>query len=531
MRAVEELAGADAAAGTVYLVGGGPGDPGLLTLRAAHLLSTATFVAYDRLSPPEALGLCRPDCEREYVGKQPDRHALSQSEIDVLLARTAQRGHAVVRLKGGDPFVFGRGSEEAQACAEAGVPFEVVPGITSSIAAPAYAGIPVTHRGTSPGFAVVTGHEDPTKEDTQVDYDALASFPGTLLLLMGVGRIAEIADALVAGGRDPATPVALVQWGTTPRQASLTSTLDRVAVDVASSGVSSPAVTIVGDVVGLRDELSWFDRRPLHGVAVLVPRTRQQAGGLAARLRAVGAEPVEAPTIAIEPTSEPEVLAGALREVGDGGYDWVALTSVNAVEALWGTLEALGRDARALARVQLAAVGPGTAEALRTYGLQADLVAEPSTARGLAEALVEQAGGGLPVLEQDPAPSGEPPRVLLPHADIAVPTLAELLRDAGWHVDEVEAYRTVPVDQLDPQARVRLERGEIAVMAFPSSSTARNLVQLAEGIDLTGVRVAAIGPSTAETCSGLGLRVDAVAGRSDLDGLVEAVREAAAADR
>ena len=512
------LVGADAVPGTVHLVGGGPGDPGLVGLRAAHLVATASVVAYDRLAPPELLDTCRPDCELVYVGKQPGRQALSQPEINELLVERAQDGEAVVRLKGGDPFVFGRGSEEAQACVAAGVAFEVVPGVTSAIAAPAYAGIPVTHRGTAPAFCVVTGHEDPAKGESQVDYDALAAFPGTLLLLMGVARIGAIARALVEAGRAATTPVALVQWGTTSRQAALTSTLERVEADVAASGISSPAVTVVGDVVDLRDELAWFERRPLYGVSVLVPRTRQQAGGLSARLRALGAEPVEAPTIAIEPTGEPEVLAAAVRELVTGGYDWVAFTSTNAVEAVWVTLEALGRDARAFARSRLAAVGPGTAEALRTYGLQADLVPEPSTARGLAQALVEQAGA-----------TPQPPRVLLPHADLAAPTLADLLRDADWHVDEVEAYRTVEVDALEPAVLERLERAEIDVLAFPSSSTARNLVTLGRGVDWSRLRVAAIGPSTAETLRGLGLRVDAVADRSDLDGLVQAVRGAAAA--
>ncbi|MBA2578679.1 MAG: uroporphyrinogen-III C-methyltransferase, partial [Euzebyaceae bacterium] len=317
----------------VYLVGGGPGDPGLLGLRAARLLSTATFVAYDRLSPPEALSLCRDDAERVYVGKLPDRHALSQGEIDRLLVERAAAGDAVVRLKGGDPFVLGRGSEEALACVAAGVPFEVVSAVTAGVAAPAYAGIPVTHRGVAPAFAVVTGHEDPTKGDTQVDYDALARFPGTLLLYMGVGRIGEIAAALVAGGRAATTPAALVGWGTTPRQETVTGTLADIAARVAAAGLENPAVIVVGDVVALRDQIAWFDRRPLHGVSVLVPRTRHQAGELSERLRALGAEPVEAPTIAIEPGREPGALDAALRRVATGAFDWLALTSANGVDA------------------------------------------------------------------------------------------------------------------------------------------------------------------------------------------------------
>ncbi|MDQ3538463.1 MAG: uroporphyrinogen-III C-methyltransferase, partial [Actinomycetota bacterium] len=326
--------GPPAQPGTVHLVGGGPGDPGLMGLRAARLLASATFVAYDRLSPPEALALCPADAEQVYVGKLPDRHAMAQDEINELLVARAKAGDAVVRFKGGDPFVLGRGSEEAFACVAAGVAFEVVPGVTAGVAAPAYAGIPVTHRGVAPAFAVVTGHEDPTKPEAKVDYAALANFPGTLLLYMGVGRLRAIASALISAGRDAATSVALVRWGTTPRQETISGTLGDIADSVESAGFTNPAIIVVGDVVGLRDELTWFERRPLHGVSVLVPRTRHQAGELSERLRALGAEPVEAPTIAIEPSRTPQQLVSALTDVGNGAYDWVALTSANGVAAV-----------------------------------------------------------------------------------------------------------------------------------------------------------------------------------------------------
>lgn len=519
--AAEVFAGASAVPGTVALVGGGPGDPGLLGLRAAKLLSTATFVAYDRLSPPEVLALCAADCEQVYVGKLPDRHALAQDEINGLLVDRAREGHAVVRFKGGDPFVFGRGSEEAQACVAAGVPFEVVPAVTSAIAAPAYAGIPVTHRGTSPAFAVVTGHEDPTKDELQVDWPALARFPGTLLLLMAVGRIAEIAAALLAAGKPPSTPVALVRWGTTPRQEVLAATLADVGERVAEAGFGSPAVTVVGDVAALRDELGWYERRPLFGVSVLVPRTRHQAGELSARLRALGAQPIEAPTIAIEPTREPERLAACLRDLG--AYDWVGFTSANGVEAVGEALAAMGADARRFAGVGLAAVGPGTAEALADLGLRADLVPAQATTRALAAALLAAAEAA----STGATAAARPPRVLLPRADIATPTLTEALRGAGWQADEVEAYRTVEVRELDPSVRRRLERGEIAVAAFASSSTVRNFVTLFGGPPPPGTRVASIGPVTTETCRELGVHVDAEAAPHDLDGLAAAVVEAA----
>jgi uroporphyrinogen III methyltransferase/synthase len=515
------LAGPAARPGTVHLVGGGPGDPGLLSLRAARLLRTATVVAYDRPAPSEALVPGPPGARLVYVGKQPDRHALSQDDINALLVREALAGEAVVRFKGGDPFVLGRGSEEAQACRDADVPFEVVPGITSAIAGPAYAGVPVTHRGVAPAFAVVTGHEDPSRDATQVDYDGLARFPGTLVLLMGVGRLGVIAAALQAAGRAASTPVAVVQWASTPRQRTVVATLATIEHSVAGAGITSPAVIVVGDVAALHHQLAWFEgaghdwvsqRRPLHGRRVLVPRTRQQASELSSRLRALGAEPVEAPTIAIEPTREPDALGTRLAEVADGAFDWVALTSVNGVGALWDQITTLGADARLLARTRVAAVGSGTAAALWRHGIVADLVPDRFTTRGLAEALVAV---------------GAPQRVLLPRADIATPTLADLLQQAGWDVVEVEAYRTVRVPALDADVRRDLQGGDIDIVAFASSSTVRNLVDLLGAPLHATTRVAAIGPVTADTCRQLGLRVDAEADPHDLDGLVAAVVDAA----
>jgi len=506
--------GPDAVPGEVYLVGGGPGDPGLVGLRAAHLLATATFVAYDRLAPKVCLRLCRDDAELVYVGKLPDRHALAQEDINRLLVAKARAGHAVVRWKGGDPFVLARGSEEAAACVEAGVAFEVVPAVTSGIAAPAYAGIPVTHRGVSPAFAVVTGHEDPTKPGTQVHYDALARFPGTLLLYMGVGRLRAIAAALVAGGRPGTEPVALVRWGTTARQETLTGTLADIADTVDAAGFANPAIIVVGAVAALRDQLRWYDTRPLHGLSVLVPRTRQQASALSDRLRALGAEPVEAPTIAIEPGREPERLRAELAAAADGAYDWMALTSVNGVDAVFAAIAAMGADARLLARVRVAVVGSGTAEALTARGVRADLVPERFTTTGLADALLRA-----------PTPPGRAPRMLLPRADIATPVLTRMLAEAGWDAVEVEAYRTVPVPALDPEVRQRLDDGGIDLLAFASSSTVRNFVDLYDGPVLGAV--ASIGPVTTETCRQLGLTVAAEADPHDIAGLVQAVVAAA----
>ena len=507
---ITDLGGPDATPGTVHLVGAGPGALGLITTRAARLLATATFVAYDRLAPRDALKMCLPDAELVYVGKLPDRHALQQEEIDELLVTKAAEGHAVVRFKGGDPFVFGRGSEEAQRCVAAGIPFEVVPGISSAIAVPAYGGIPLTHRGIAPAFAVITGHEDPTKPETQVDYDALARFPGTLVFLMGVGRIGRIAEALVAAGRPATTPVSMVRWGTTPMQQQLSGTLADIAEKVEATGFGSPAVTVIGEVAGLAADLRWFDLRPLHGRTVVVPRTRQQASELSTRLRALGAEPVEAPTIAVEPTEDPAMLRRAALRLRDESYSWVAFTSANAVTAMADAIAQEGGDARWYARTRIACIGSGTAEVLAGHGITADLVPDSYTTQGLALALAESADDAT-----------RP--VLLPRADIATTTLTEILGAAGVAHEEVEAYRTLPAPGIDESVRKGLLEGTLDAVALGSSSTARNLVRLLGGPPHPDVRIASIGPVTSATCEELGLHVAAQADPHDLDGLAEAV--------
>lgn len=518
---IADLGGEPAQPGTVYLVGGGPGALGLITTRAATLLASADVVAYDRLSPPQALEICRGDAEQIYVGKLPDRHALSQDQIDALLVTKAVEGNAVVRFKGGDPFVFGRGSEEAQACVAAGVPFEVVPGVTSAIAAPAYGGIPVTHRGTSPAFAVITGHEDPTKPETQVDYRALAAFPGTLIFLMGVGRIGRIASALVEAGRAEGTPVSMVQRGTTPLQKQLTGTLADIAEQVRDTGFSSPAVTVIGEVAGLADELRWFDSGPLHGKSVLVPRTRQQASELSRRLQALGAETVEAATIAIEPPDDPQALADRITRLRQGHYSWVAFTSSNAVNAVTGAINSAGGDARWFGGTQIAAVGSGTVEALRQAGLVADLVPDTFTTRGLADALV---ANRKDLNSRKGATEGGLDRaVLLPRADIASDTLTEILTQAGVIIDEVDAYQTVPADALPEDVRARLQGGDFDAIALGSSSTARNLVKLLDGTPHPDIAIVSVGPVTSQTCRDLGLTVAAEAEPHDMDGLTHAV--------
>ena len=487
---------------TVHLVGAGPGDPGLITVRGLDLVRRADVLVYDRLAGTRVVDQAPASCERIYAGKMPDRHAMTQEEINACLVERGRRGGTVVRLKGGDPFVFGRGSEEAQALRAAGLDFEVVPGITSAVAVPAYAGVPVTHRGLSTHFTVVTGHEDPTKGRSDVDWAALAAAGGTLVLLMAVGRLPAIAAALVAGGRDPETPVAVVARGTLPDQQTVTGSLATIG-DLAAA-VRPPAVTVVGDVVALRDEVAWLaegaptprEGEPLRGRIVAVTRARAQATGLANRLRTLGADVVESPVIRIEP------LEGA--PIDPARYDLVCLTSPNAPRLL---LERIGGDARRLAGVELAAIGPGTAAALREVGLVADVVAERAIAEGLLEALAGRVAGR---------------RVLVARAEEARDVLPDGLQAAGAEVDVVPLYRTRAVrpDGVDaPRADL---------VTFTSSSTVRAFVDAYPRADLAAVRGVSIGPVTSETARDLGVGLVAEAERHDLDGLVEAVVAAAA---
>ncbi|HVM10502.1 MAG TPA: uroporphyrinogen-III C-methyltransferase [Acidimicrobiales bacterium] len=470
---------------TVYLVGAGPGDPGLLTVRGAELLRRADVVIYDRLSVASLLDLAPAAAERISVGKTPRGPSTPQEEINRLLVENGRHHETVVRLKGGDPFVFARGGEEALALAAAGVSFEVVPGITSAIAAPAYAGVPVTHRGLSTSFTVVTGHEDPWAA-TETDWDAVARVGGTIVVLMGVATRGEIAERLMRAGRAAATPVTAVSWGTRPEQRTVRTTLGELGV----APVGPTSTIVIGPVAAL--DLRWFEDRPLFGRRVVVPRSQEQAGALATRLRELGAEAVEVPLIAVEP-GEP-VTAGALDAV-----DWVIVTSPTAVAALFSSL----RDGRDLGRVRVAALGPGTAGALRERGIVADLVPGRSNAEGLLDEFEDGPG-----------------RVLLPQSAIARPTLGDGLRAKGWTVDVVATYRTVaaPIDERGRQAMTSAD-----AVALTSSSTAQNLAD-ALGDDRSGLgALIAIGPATAETARAAGLAVTAIAERHDLDGLLDAV--------
>jgi uroporphyrinogen III methyltransferase/synthase len=477
--------------GIAYLVGAGPGDPGLLTARALELIASADVILHDRLIPAAALDGARADAEVRYVGKEGRGPSVPQDETTALLVERAREGKRVVRLKGGDPYVFGRGGEEAEALVAAGIPYEVVPGITAGVAAPAYAGIPVTHRDRASAVAFVTGHEDPTKPGSALDWAALAAFPGTLVFYMGVGNLPAISRALIDAGRPPDEPAAVVERGTLPGQRSVVSTLAELPARVEAEGIRPPSITLVGPVAGLRDELAWLERRPLHGRTVAVTRARAQASGLAARLRGLGAETVEAPAIRIEPLEAdlPDLAA----------YDLICLTSPNGVARLF----ELVRDARALAGATVAAIGPGTARALRARGIEADVVPERFVAEGLVEAL------------RDVRVS----RALVARAKEARDVLPDALRDRGAEVDVVALYETVAGAPSDAERDAALAADYVT---FTSSSTVRYFLEAA-GRPGPDTRIVSIGPVTSATLREHGLEPHVEAVRHDVDGLVEAL--------
>jgi uroporphyrinogen III methyltransferase / synthase len=482
--------------GRVYLVGAGPGDPGLLTARALELIAACDVIVYDRLIPDSALDGARADAELHYVGKEGGGPSKPQEEIERLLVERAGAGRTVVRLKGGDPFVFGRGGEEAETLRAAGIPFEVVPGVTAGVAAPAYAGIPVTHRDAASSVAFVTGHEDPAKPESALDWGALARFPGTLVVYMGVRQLGAISERLIEGGRDRDEPAAVIQRGTFPDQRAVGGTLETIAAVAARERVRAPAIAVFGAVAALRERLQWFERRPLAGITVAVTRARAQASGLAARLRELGATTVEAPAIRIVPVDGPAPDLGR--------YDLVCMTSPNGVRLLFERLAAAGLDARALAGARVAAIGPGTARALREQGVTADIVPERFVAEGLVEALA-----GVPVK-----------RALIARAAEARDVLPDALRERGAEVDVVKLYETV----AEPLSEAELAAARAAdYVTFTSSSTVRFFLQSIDGELPAGVRLASIGPVTSESLRERGLEPDVEATRHDIDGLIDAL--------
>ena len=614
--------------GIVYLVGAGPGDPGLITVAGLERLKKADVVVYDRLVSPALLEHARPEAEGIFVGKTPSvilsddlagarnqapsrrdlggeagsvrggvgtrgtrpeplgAGALSHREsgvshdqdaINQLLIEKAREGKRVVRLKGGDPFVFGRGGEEAEALRAAGIPFEVVPGVTSAVAVPAYAGIPVTHRGAASSFAVITGHEaeeEGRRKDegadggvpATIDWAKLATATDTLVFLMGTKTLPNIVEHLIANGRSPDTPVAVIRWGTTPEQRTVTGSLADIVERVADAGLTPPAITVVGEVVRLRENLLWFERRPLFGKRVLITRTRRQASKLARLLAAEGAIPIELSAIEIELTADPATVDVAVSALARGEYAWAVFTSVNAVDLWFDHLREHGLDARAFAATRVAAIGPATAEAVRERGIVADLVPEEYVAEAVVKALIPRmAGTPIPARPEalEGASGPTTPRILVPRAESARPELVEGLRSAGAQVDEVTLYRAAVPENAPAEALSLLRDGAIDIVTFTSSSTVRNLAAMLNGDlsaltgapspvilsgDHAGARnhvsprrnlggeagsarrrsrplIACIGPITAKTAEALGLRVDVVAEEYTVEGLVRAIRE------
>ena len=523
----------------MYLVGAGPGDPGLMTARALELIAGADAIYHDRLIPPGALDGARQDAELVYVGKTPTadgpiRHGMRdisarrrggtvpQEEIHERLIAAALEGKSVVRLKGGDPFVFGRGGEEGEALREAGVEFEVVPGVTAGVAAAAYAGIPVTHRDDASAVAFVTGHEDPEKEGTALDWEALARFPGTLVFYMGVKRLAANAAALIEAGRSAEEPAAAVERGTMEGQRTVVATLGTLAEAVANEQVKAPALVVVGPVVARREELAWLERRPLHGKRVVVTRARARASGLAKQLRGLGADVVELPAIRIEPRIENDEVRAAVERIGE--YGLICVTSPNGARLLFEALGAAGLDARALGGAKqrqveggragagesigtiVAAIGPGTAQALKEHGIVADVVPERFVAEALVEALAD--------IEVD----GK--RVLVARAAEARDVLPDALRERGAEVDVVTLYETV---REEPRPETIEAAQSADYVTFTSSSTVRNLTEALGDRFPSDARVVSIGPVTTETARDAGLEVHVEADRHDIDGLIDAL--------
>ena len=496
--------------GKVYLIGAGPGDPGLFTLKGKTILERADCVVYDYLANEELLRFVRPGCEKIYVGKRGGAHTRSQAEINHLLVRKAREGRIVARLKGGDPFIFGRGGEEAEELVKGGIPFEVVPGISSGYAATAYAGIPVTHRDFTSGVAFITGHEDPTKAETALDWSKIATGLGTLVFFMGVKNLPEIAGKLVEHGRDPGTPVAVIRWGTRAEQQVVTGTL----ADIVSKaeGVPPPAITVVGEVVRLRDRLNWFERLPLFGKRLVITRTREQASVLGEALAELGAQVIEIPTIEIREPASWQPLDQAIRRLEE--FHYLLVTSANGVRSFLARLETCGRDVRDLKGLVIGAIGPATAAEFAKTGIKVDFVPKDYRAEGLLEAL---SGHDL-----------QGKSILIPRAKVARDLVPRALKERGARVEVVEAYETV-APEFPPGELERLLTPLPDMITFTSSSTATNFAKLLGDRKLRdvldGVAVASIGPITSDTLRDLGLEVGLEAKESTIPGLVQAIRE------
>jgi len=497
----------------VYLIGAGPGDPELLTLKGLRCLQAAACVVYDSLVNTDLLQHALPGAEWICVGKRGGSYATSQEEINALLVEKARAGRVVARLKGGDPFIFGRGGEEAEALANESIPFEIVPGVTSGYAAPAYAGIPVTHRDFSPSVAFITAHEDPNKEESLIAWDKIASGIGTLVFFMGVSNLPEIVSNLIRHGRNRETPVALVQWGTFPRQEVVSGTLSTIVEQVRASGLSAPAITIVGNVVSLRSKLRWFDNRPLFGKRVLITRPSHQAEEFRRRLTALGAEVIAFPTIEVCDPPSWEALDRAIRSIED--YQWLVFTSVNGVQKFFSRYRHLGRDLRDLKGLRLAAIGSATEKSLAERGLNVEVLPDEFKAEGLLESLKGKVLKGS--------------RILIPRAKVARDILPIELQKQGAQVDVVEAYETTLPHQGRERLELIFEERPLDMIVFTSSSTVTNMVEMAKpGALQDALRqtaIAAIGPITKQTAESCGLAVQVQPSHYTIPALVDEIVE------
>ena len=501
--------------GKVYLVGAGPGDPGLLTLKAKELIEKADVIVYDYLANETFLDYARDHADLIYVGKTGGSHTMKQEDINILLCEKAGEGLNVIRLKGGDPFIFGRGGEEAQELAKSGIPFEVVPGVTSAIAVPAYAGIPLTHRDYTATVAFITGNEDPTKEQSNIDWAKISTGVGTLVFLMGIGNLEAIANELIRHGRSPDTPVAVIHRGTVPGQKSVEGSLRDIATIAKKKGITPPGIIVVGDVVRLRPELNWFEKRPLFGKRIVVTRAREQASQFMAGLSELGAECIEFPTIEIKPPLSRAGMDRAIETLGD--YHWLIFTSVNGVDWFFKRLYELGKDIRSLRDIKVGAIGPKTAEAVRKRGINPDLVPDEYKAEGVIEAFRGKDLKGV--------------NILIPRAAEAREILPDELRELGARVDVVEAYRTVMPGAGTEKLAAMLNKGEIDMATFTSSSTVTNFVSMFRdkgdslGQWMKDVAVACIGPITAKTAEENGFRVSLAPKEYTIEALTDAVVE------
>jgi uroporphyrinogen III methyltransferase/synthase len=495
----------------VYLVGAGPGDPGLITLKGLECIANSDVIIYDYLASPTLLKHAPPNAELIYVGKRGGSHTLSQDKINLLIVEKAKEGATVTRLKGGDPFIFGRGGEEAEVLSKVGIAFEIVPGVTSAIAAPAYAGIPLTHRKFTPTLAFVTGHEDPTKAESGIDWASLAKGIGTVVFFMGVKNLPHITRQLIINGRPPDTPIALVRWGTTARQVTVTGTLETIVERTEKAKLKAPAIIVVGDVVNLRETLQWFESRPLLGKRIVVTRARKQASELVKRLSDLGGEVIECPTIKIVRPEDWMPLDRAIKRLST--YDWLIFTSVNGVNFFFKRLFDSGRDARALSRIRTSVIGPATAKRLLDFGIKSDIVPDSYRAESIVAAFSKEYVQGK--------------KILLPRAKEARPILPVELAKMGADIDEVIAYGTVSDRENADRLVQYLEEGSVDLLTFTSSSTVRNFKELlpAEHFEeLTGnVTIACIGPITADTARELGFNVHLVAKSFTIPGLCDAI--------